>query len=266
LPAQCRVIEASLFEKPQLIAAFSGHGAAINLATHIPSTVLAMMLPSGWHENDRIRSIGARNISEAASEAAIQILIQESFGLAYPSSGDSWVDEAVTLDAAANCRTVPDAERAAANFAGRGGRGIALRFAGLYGPDASQTRTMALSVRHGWAPLPGKRSSFISSISHDDAAGAVVAALDAPSGVYNASDDQPLTREEFFDVVAKALQVGSPRFLPEWSAHLMGIVGPVLARSIRLTNEKFRRATRWAPASRSAADGLPAAVKAAVAN
>jgi nucleoside-diphosphate-sugar epimerase len=166
LPPGCSVAEASLFDRRQLSAAFTGHDAVINLATHIPASMVAMMLPSGWRENHRIRSTGAMNVSEAASDAFVQTVIQESFGLAYPSRGDAWIDETVPLAPVANCRTVPDAERAVAAFAERGGRGIAPRFAGFYGPDASQTRTMALSVRRGWVPLPGKRSSFFSSISH----------------------------------------------------------------------------------------------------
>src|SRR5215813_11402386 len=89
--AQFKVIEACLFDKRQLIAALAGHEAVINLATRIPSSPLTMMMRSGWRENDRIRSTGARNVSEAASAAALQTVIQESFGLAYRSSADRWV-------------------------------------------------------------------------------------------------------------------------------------------------------------------------------
>ena len=39
----------------------------------------------------------------------------------------------------------------------------------------------------------------------DDAASAVVAALDAPSGVYNVADDRPLRRSELASALAEAL-------------------------------------------------------------
>jgi nucleoside-diphosphate-sugar epimerase len=256
-----REVRASLFDRSQLAAAFARQDAVINLATHIPTAMTAMMFRSGWRENDRIRSEGARNVSEVASDVGVRIVIQESFGLAYPAMGDAWVDEQVPLAPAANCITVPDAEAAVAGFAHRGGRGIALRFAGLYGPDASQTLLMAKSVSWHWVPLPGKPSSYFSSLSHDDAATAVVAALSAPAGVYNVADDEPMRRKAFFDVIADTLYVRSPHFLPEWTAAFMGIVGPVLTRSIRLSNAQFRQATGWAPSSPSAADGLPPAIR-----
>jgi nucleoside-diphosphate-sugar epimerase len=256
-----RAVRASLFDRSQLAAAFARQDAVINLATHIPTAMTAMMSRSGWRENDRIRSEGARNVSETASEAGVRTVIQESFGLAYPSMGDAWVDERIPLAAVGNCATVPDAEAAVAGFTRRGGRGVALRFAGLYGPDASQTRLMAKSVSWHWVPLPGKPSSYFSSLSHDDAATAVVAALSAPAGVYNVADNEPMTRKAFFDVIAATLHVRSPHFLPEWTAAFMGIVGPVLTRSIRLSNAKFRQATGWAPSAPSAADGLPPAIK-----
>lgn len=258
---EAREVHASLFDRSQLAAAFARQDAVINLATHIPTAMTAMMFRSGWRENDRIRSEGARNVSEMASDAGVRIVIQESFGLAYPAMGDAWVDEQVPLAPAANCITVPDAEAAVAGFTHRGGRGIALRFAGLYGPDASQTRLMAKSVSWHWVPLPGKPSSYLSSLSHDDAATAVVAALSAPAGVYNVADNEPMRRKAFFDVIADTLHVRSPHFLPEWTAAFMGIVGPVLTRSIRLSNARFRQATGWAPSSPSAADGLPPAIR-----
>lgn len=259
--AGCREVRASLFDRSQLSATFAQQDAVINLATHIPTAMTAMMFRSGWRENDRIRSEGARNVSEVASDAGAQIVIQESFGLAYPSMGDAWVDERVPLAPAANCATVPDAEAAVAGFTHRGGRGVALRFAGFYGPDASQTLLMAKSVSWHWVPLPGKPSSYFSSLSHDDAATAVVAALSAPSGIYNVADNEPMPRKAFFDAIAATLHVGSPHFLPEWTAALMGIAGSVLTRSIRLSNDKFRHATGWAPSAPSAAIGLPPAIR-----
>ena len=263
LPAGCNVAEASLFDKQELVAALAGHDAVINLATHIPPSMLATLRRSAWRENDRIRSLGSRTIAEAALEAGLSSVIQESVGLAYPSQGDEWVDETTPLRPGANGVSVLDAEKSVRFFAKRGRRGVALRFANFYGPDATQTKTMALSVKYGWAPVPGKRTAYISSVSHDDAAAAAVAALDAPSGAYNVSDDHPMTRADFFDVIADTLNVRSPHFLPEWTAHFMGFLGPILIRSIRLTNQKFREATGWRPAAPSAANGLPSAIRAA---
>ncbi len=72
--------------------------------------------------------------------------------------------------------------------------GVVLRFSAFYGPDAMQMRSYIDGLRWGWALLPGGPDRFVSSISHDDAASAVVAALEAPAGIYNATDDSPVRR------------------------------------------------------------------------
>jgi nucleoside-diphosphate-sugar epimerase len=116
-------------------------------------------------------------------------------------------------------------------------------------------------VRTGWSPLPGSPESFVSPVSHDDAATAVVAALGVPAGVYNVTDDEPVRRREFVDVLAGALGVGEPRFGPAWLAHLGGSLGELLSRSLRISNRKLREASGWAPAYPSIREGLPPAVR-----
>jgi nucleoside-diphosphate-sugar epimerase len=54
--------------------------------------------------------------------------------------------------------------------------------------------------------LPGGPDRFISSISHDDAASAVVAALEASQGIYNVADDQPVRRARYFELLASNLE------------------------------------------------------------
>ncbi|MBY5367028.1 NAD(P)-dependent oxidoreductase [Rhizobium leguminosarum] len=262
VPSGCDVVVASLFEEAPLAKAIVGHEAVINLATHIPKSALGIMFRSAWRENDRIRTEGARNVADAAAKVGAEILVQESFAYAYPDMGAEWIDEAVVLRPAAYCRSILNAEASARAFARGSTRTIILRFAAFYGSDASQTRTMVDGVRKGLATLPGRRSSFISSISHDDAAAAVVAALDAPSGAYNVSDNRPVTHEEFIGVLADALDVSHPRFLPPWTAALMGSAGRTLSRSIKLRNDKLKAATVWKPRSPSIKEGLPAAITA----
>jgi 2-alkyl-3-oxoalkanoate reductase len=264
LPAEVKTVNASLFDTAQLTPAIKGHDAVINLATHIPTGMFEMLRLSSWAENDHIRREGSKALVDAAYAAGVETFIQESVALAYPSRDAEWLDESVPLDPPANGLSVLAAEAAVQSFVDRGGRGIALRFAGFYGPDASQTLLMAKSIKSGWAPLPGKRSFYISSVSHDDAASAAVAALGVEAGVYNVSDDAPVTRETFFDIIARTLGVKPPHYLPTWTAHLMGIVGATLVRSTRVSNKKFRAASSWQPAFPSVADGLPQAVRDAV--
>ena len=253
--AGARAVRASLFDRGMLERAVAGHDAVVNLATHMPPSSTRMLLPFAWRENDRIRRDGAANLAEAAVAAGARRFIQESFAPAYPDRGASWIDEDTPLAPARYNRTLADAERAAGRFSWHCREGIVLRFAAFYGPDAFHVHEMARLVRRGWAPLPGAADAYISSVSHDDAASAVIAALHAPPGIYNVVDDEPLTRREYFDSLADALGVPHPRLPPQWIAGLMGSAGKLLERSERISNRKLRAATGWAPVFPSAREG-----------
>jgi nucleoside-diphosphate-sugar epimerase len=175
----------------------------------------------------------------------------------YDDGGARWIDEQWPQRPAPYNRTVLDAERAAARFAAGGGAGVVLRFAGFYGPDPF-LRDMLDVVRRGWAPLPGPAGAYWSSVSHDDAAAAVLAALDVPAGAYNVCDDEPLTRREWADALAQG--AGRPRLMPGWLAAVGGATMELLSRSQRMTNGKLKGASGWAPRWRSARAGLRAAV------
>jgi nucleoside-diphosphate-sugar epimerase len=252
--------QASLFDTEALKRTAARHDAVVNLATHMPAATWKMLFRSAWRENDRLRTTGVANLVDAALAAGIPTLIQESFAPAYPDSGDQWIDESTALAPAAYNRTVLEAERSIARFTSRGGRGVVLRFAAFYGPDAMQLRSYIESLRRGWAALPGDRGAYFSSVSHEDAAAAVAAALDAPAGPYNVGDDEPVTREIFFGSLAGALGLKPPQFLPAWTTRLFGSVGELMARSLRLSNRKLRNATGWVPRYPSVREGLPAAL------
>ena len=154
-----------------------------------------------------------------------------------------------------------DAEAAAQHFTDAGGCGVVLRFAAFYGADALQVRDLIRWVRKGWAPLPGPPEAYISSISHDDAAAAVIAVLGAPAGVYNVADDEPVTHRAYVNSLAAALGVRSPRLPPTWLASMTGSVAQALTRSLRISNRKLRQECGWAPRLHTVRDGWPEVVK-----
>ena len=171
-------------------------------------------------------------------------------------SGADWIHEDVALQPGRYNRSLLDAEASARRFTEGGGAGVVLRFAGFYGPDSDQLPEMAAAVRRGWMPLVGAAESYVSSVSHDDAARAVVAVLDVPAGVYNVVDDEPLTHRAFADALADALGVPHPRLPPAWLAHVTGSLGELFSRSVRMSNRKLRDAAGWAPVYPSAREGL----------
>jgi len=248
---------ADLFDVASLKSAASDHDAIINLATHMPSAAWKMLFRPAWRLNDRIRTKGVANIVEAALSCGIGTLIQESFAPTYPDRGDAWISENTMIEPAAYNRTVSDAEASVARFAAGGRTGVVLRFGAFYGPDAMQVKSYIDALRMGWAALPGSPDAFISSVSHDDAATAVVAALEVPAGAYNVVDDEPVSHRDYFGSLAQNLGLEAPRFLPSWATPLLGTAGPTMARSLRISNRKLRTETGWEPQLPSVRDGWP---------
>ena len=250
-------VEASLFDVASLRQAIEGHDAVINLATHIPSSTSKMMMRWAWRTNDRIRRNGSAALAAAAHSAGVRRFIQESFAPIYPDHGADWIDEQMTVAPVSYNKSVLDAERSAKWFTDRGGVGVALRFGALYGPDAILAEMLKL-IEKGWSPLPGDPRAYISSLAQDDAASAVVAALNVPAGIYNVVEDEPMPRGEWAATLARAADLPAPKQLPRWVVPIGGSLMRLLARSQRISNAKFREAAKWTPAYPSARDAWPA--------
>lgn len=254
-------VELDLFDAGSARRAMAGQDAVINLATHMPASSLRMLLPWAWRENDRVRREGSAVLVQAALLTGTPRFIQESFAPVYEEGGARWIDEQWPQRPAPYNRTVLDAERSAARLTEAGGAGVVLRFAGFYGPDAFLRDQCGL-VRRGLSPLPGRGEAFWSSISHEDAAAAAVAALEVPAGAYNVCDGEPLTRREWAGALAEAAGAPPPRPMPRWMAALGGSAMALLSRSQRMSNAKLLAASSWRPRWNSAREGLRAAVQA----
>ena len=246
-------VEADLFDVARLRRALAGHDAVVNLATHVPSSSTKMLMRRYWRENDRIRRDASLAIATAARAEGLTRMVQESFALIYPDSGDAWIDESMPVSPVGYTESILDAERSANQFTETGGTGVILRFAALYGPDSTLLE-MIRFLRKGWSPLPGDPRAYFSSLAQDDAAAAVVAALGVPPGTYNISDDQPLRRAEWADSLATALGLPRPKAIPSWMVRLGGPTMRLLSRSERISNRLFRDAASWAPKYRSVRD------------
>jgi nucleoside-diphosphate-sugar epimerase len=203
-----------------------------------------------------VTAVGRTPAKRAALErAGASRYIQESFAPMYASAGEQWIDEDSPLDPAPHSRSTLDAEASARRFTEAGGTGVVLRFGFFYGPDGSFAEDTIKAVRRGLAPTVGRATDYMASIHHDDTGSAVVAALTVPPGVYNVVDDEPLHRRDFYNALADALKVPHPRMPPKWLAAVTGSLGKTLARSIRVSNRRFREASGWAPRYPSAREG-----------
>ncbi len=239
-----------LFDPRSVRRAIAGHDTIINLATHMPSSAMRMMLPWSWRENDRIRRIGSATIVDAAIAEGVQRVIQESFGPIYVDRGDGWIDETSRVEPARYNLSTLDAERSAERFTEAGRTGVVLRFAALYGPD-DLLREMLATIKRGWSPLPGAPSAYVTALSQDDAATAVVAATRLPAGTYNVAESDPMRRGDWVGSLADAAGLKRPRPLPKWMSTI-GVLR-LLSRSQRISSRKLRFESEWSPRYANAA-------------
>lgn len=138
-----------------------------------------------------------------------------------------------------------NAEAQGARFAAHGGVGIAQRFGLFYGWDSTHTVAAIVAAQAGVVPVLGPDTACLSSVTTDDAASAALAALVAPSGIYNVVDDRPLRRREYVSALTDALGA-SLRERPVETFEVPSDFRMML-RSLRVTNERFRAVTGWRP-------------------
>jgi nucleoside-diphosphate-sugar epimerase len=100
----------------------------------------------------------------------------------------------------------------------------------------------------------------VSSIHVADGGAAVAAALHAPAGTFNVVDDKPLTKRDYAEALARAARARAWVRAPGRAALLLGDGSTSLTRSFRVSNQKLRTLTGWAPRYPSAREGLIATV------
>ncbi|HEV3226733.1 MAG TPA: NAD(P)-dependent oxidoreductase [Acidimicrobiales bacterium] len=249
------VARVSLFDEGALKEVFAGHDAVANLATAIAPPQKAA-LPSAWAENERIRGEGSTKVVDAALAAGVGRLVQESITFTYPDHGDEWIDESMPLlPIPRNLRGIVTAEANAARFSESGGIGVLLRFALFYGPGSSHTDLSVRSARRHIGGVAGRPNAYQSSIHLADAASAVVHALQAPAGIYNVCDDEPVTKREYARAVGAAVGKRPWILLPGRLTRLAGKNASILTASQRVSNAKFKQASGWSPRYASVREG-----------
>ncbi len=244
----------SLFDRDALRDAVAGHDAVVNLATKIP-TLAQSARAQGWAENTRIRVEGSRNLVDAAIAAGALVFVQESIAFLYGEHGDAWIDAstAEVVDSAVS-EPVRAAEANALRFTADGGRGVVLRFGEFQAPDSYHADAVYGAARKGIFLDPAGPDAYRPTIAVDDAAAAVVAALDAPAGTYDIVDDEPITRRDYSEALAAA--VGRRRLHPPPASGLATAKAGPLADSQRVSNRRFREVTGWRPVARNQRDAV----------
>jgi nucleoside-diphosphate-sugar epimerase len=231
-----------LFDADAVRAAVAGHDAVVNLATHVPPPARSMR-PSAWDEHGRVRTESSRLLVDAALAAGASVYVQESLAFAYVDGGDEVLDESRPLLDGRMVDPVRAAEAQVARFTAAGGRGVALRFGQFQSSDSTHSRALVRAARRGVSLAMGAPDGWSPQVSCDDAARAVVAALDAPAGTYDVVDGHPRTRRQIDHALA-----GRPlRRLPVALLRRGGEDASLFLTSCRPSGARFRDATGWAP-------------------
>ncbi len=231
-----------LFDRAAVADAVAGHDAVINIATAIP-TGAAAARKKGWALNDRLRTEASANLAAAvAALPAGARYVGESITFPYIDEADRWIDESVERTYSSATESVADAEAAAIEAGG-----VALRFAMFWADDSAHNHQLLSLARLGIFALPGALDAYSSWIHIDDAAAAVVAALEAPTGIYNVAESDPVRRADHLSAVAASLGKRRLRGLPSFFVTLGGPPVEALARSQRVSSAALSAATSWQP-------------------
>lgn len=199
---------------------------------------------------------GARNILRNLPAGADRLVYVGSTSV-YGQTEGEWIDEDSPTEPRTEAgRICLDAEKAATDWGRAAGVGVVvLRCAGLYGPGRLVRRAL---IERG-EPIPGDPEKFLNLIHVDDAARAVVAALDAPAPgpLYLIGDDRPSPRREYYRIAAQSLGAPPPRFF----APAPG--SPEAARDLssrRVRNHRMKAELGVRLTHPDAAAGVPAAL------
>jgi nucleoside-diphosphate-sugar epimerase len=238
-------VSLDLFDRAAVCAAIAEHDCVVHLATHIPTGVSAARR-SAWRTNDSLRRKASAAIAAATIEAEVGRLIQESITFPYVDGADQWIDEHFERAYYWGTRSTVDAESAAASVTAAGGVGVVLRFAMFMAPDSAHIHSFVNAARRGLFAMIGAAEGFTSLVHIDDAATAVLAALDAPAGTYNVAELDPVRRSSHRDALAAA--VGRRlRPVPQLVERAGGSVASSLSRSHRISSRHLCDVSPWVP-------------------
>ena len=102
---------------------------------------------------------------------------------------------------------------------------VILRFGFFYSADSAQTQNMLQMAKKGFFPIIGKGQNYLNMIHADDAAAAVVHALQNADqlqrSTFNITDFSPISLKDMITAMAQATHGRKPMHIPKALARLM---------------------------------------------
>jgi len=167
---------------------------------------------------------GFRNVLTAIPGRCSQLIHISSTGVYGQHNGEEITEDSPAEsdhDSGNICR---DAERLAMNFSGSTGTPVTvLRLSGIYGPGRLLSRMEAI---HAGLKLPGPADAWLNLIHVDDAVTAVLKTAGHPEAesLYLVSDDRPVQRTDYYNILAELLDAPAPDFdSTSVARHIRGI-------------------------------------------
>lgn len=257
-----RPVAGDLFDLPSLVRAYDGADAVVNLASRMP-TGHEIVRRRAWRHHDALRTTGVGNVVAAARQVGVRRVVQDSGSFLYADGGDDWVTEQSALEITPATEPLAVAEAQVQDYSCGSRTGVILRFGWMVGDDAT-TRHRLRGASRGRPVALGRPESWTHLVHTDDVGPAVVAAMLAPSGVYNVGAD-PVQKQEVVAAYAAAVGVDSLSFMGPVLRRLAGPRLEPMSRSLRVCSDHFAAQTGWAPTRRTFAASWLDAARAAVA-
>lgn len=220
--------------------------------------------------SNRLRTEGMDILLAAAQQAGTRRIVAQSYcGWPYARVGGPVKSEDDPLDADPpkdQQQTLAAIRRLEQTVTATPGiDGIVLRYGAFYGPGTGMLEPiMVEQVRRRRVPLIGKAGGWWSFLHVDDAAGAVVNAINHGSrGVYNIVDDDPAPAREWLPELARILGAKKPLRVPKFLAALIAGRGitTMMTEGRAGSNAKAARELAWRPAYASWRQGFADALR-----
>ncbi|WP_269305323.1 NAD-dependent epimerase/dehydratase family protein [Aeromicrobium sp. HA] len=242
--AGATAIHGDVLDRGSLMKAMIGCDAVVNFATNVPVGARAM-LPGSLNRINRIRTVGAGLVADAAIESDIGLMVQQSLSHIYVARGDEWIDESTPIDVTMVTEPLTVAEQHAQRVEEAGGVTVRLRYGLICGDDPNSQFLVRRARKRRPIGL-GDPDSWMHVVHPLDVGTSAVAALGAPSGAYNVGAE-PLKRLDYVNAIARAAGHSEGRFFRRWLFSVTADKLELLARSQRVTSQRFMDTTGWKP-------------------
>jgi nucleoside-diphosphate-sugar epimerase len=240
LGAAC--VRGDVLDVASLEQAFQGADSVVNLATSIPVGHSALV-PRAWRRDDRLRTAGVAHVVEAARRSGVRRVVQASASFLYAAQGDEWITEHSPVEITEMNEPTAVAESVVQEYTCDSRVGVVLRLGQVVGDDP-QTRHLVRAAAAGRRIGIGHPHDWTHVVHVDDLGPAVLAALRAPSGVYNVGAE-PVLRQDLVQGYAEAAHTDVAPFLGVIGRRLVGGRLEPLARSLRVSSDHFAAQTGW---------------------